>query len=198
MEINKLEKYIKENSPVIIEDIAIKSGTLVLYYDKGHVNEAISFLKQDKTLSFNILLDLFGIDLLGKADKRFEIVYILLSIKQNTRIIIKSKIAEKENSPTLTKVFKNADWYEREVFDMYGVIFDEHPDLRRILTDYNFEGHPLRKDFPLSGFTQVRYSEEEKRVIYEPVKLTQEYRDFDFESPWAGMKNIKLPGDEKA
>ena len=198
MEITELKKYIKENSPIAFKKAVIKSSSLILYYDKESIIDAVSFLKNNKTLSFKVLIDLFASDMLGKDEKRFEITYTFLSLRQNARIICKTNIEEKENSPTLTKIFKNANWYEREVFDMYGIVFDQHPDLRRILTDYNFEGHPLKKDFPLSGFTQVRYDETKKRVIYEPVKLTQEYRNFDFESPWEGMNNIKLPGDEKA
>ena len=143
-----------------------------------------------------MLIDLFGADLLGIRSPRFEVIYNLLSFKYNTRLTIKVSLSDGESIDSVSKVFEAANWAEREAFDMYGIKFKNHPDLRRILTDYNFEHFPLRKDFPLSGYEEVRYDEEKKAVIYEKVKLTQEFRDFDFESPWSGIQN-QLPGDEK-
>ena len=190
--------YIEKNCPVKSQQNQSKNDDVILFYDKNDICEAIDFLKKDNELSFKILLDLFGIDMLTKEEKRFEIVYNLLSLKQNRRIIIKIQLEDGQYAPTLVPIFANANWYEREAFDMYGIFFEDHPDLRRILTDYNFDGHPLRKDFPLSGFKQVTYDKTEKRVVYEPVKLEQEYRNFDFESPWKGIQSVMLPGDEKA
>ena len=150
----------------------------------------ILFLKSHDKLKFRQLIDIAGVDY-PEEEKRFSLVYLLLSHEKNIRIKISINFEIEKKIPTLTKVYPSANWMEREVFDMYGIDFTDHPDLRRILTDYNFEGHPLRKDFPLTGFKEVRYSEKEKKVIYEPVKLEQNYRDFDFESPWEGTKYIK-------
>jgi NADH-quinone oxidoreductase subunit C len=148
------------------------------------------FLKSNDKLKFRQLIDIAGVDY-PEEEKRFNLVYLLLSHEKNIRIKVSINFEIEKKIPTLTKIYPSANWMEREVFDMYGIEFIDHPDLRRILTDYNFEGHPLRKDFPLTGFKEVRYSEKDKKVIYEPVKLEQNYRDFDFESPWEGTKYIK-------
>ena len=156
----------------------------------------IKFLKDDKQLLFNQLIDITAIDYPSR-ETRFEIIYILLSLSLNKRILVKTSIIEGKNIDSITSIYNAADWYERECYDLFGIKFDNHPDLRRIMTDYNFEGHPLRKDFPLTGHTEVHYNDLEKKVVYEPVKLTQEYRNFDFSSPWEGFEN-QLIGDEKA
>ena len=152
-------------------------------------------LKTDASCRFTQMLDITGVDYPERA-KRFDVVYHMLSMAQNQRIRLRVSVREDEVVPSITGVFPSADWYERETFDMYGIIFSDHPDLRRLLTDYGFRGHPLRKDFPTTGYTEVRYDEVQKRVVYEPVKLVQEYRQFDFMSPWEGADYI-LPGDEK-
>ena len=148
------------------------------------------FLKTNTVTKFRQLIEVTAVDYPEK-EQRFRMVYFLLSHENNSRIVIDYYIKEKKIVPSITNIFPSANWMEREVFDMYGIEFKDHPDLRRILTDYNFEGYPLRKDFPLTGFTEVRYSEKEKKVIYEPVKLEQNYRNFDYESPWEGTKYIK-------
>lgn len=157
----------------------------------------LQFIKTDDNLRFTILTDLFAADFLGRQE-RFEVVYNLLSLKLNARIIFKVHVAENDNIPSASKIFSAALWYEREAFDMFGIEFNNIPDKRRILTDYGFKGHPLRKDFPLTGHVEVRYDEKQEKVIYEPVKLDQEYRTFDFVSPWSGPEKYVLPGDEKA
>ncbi|MEM0929759.1 MAG: NADH-quinone oxidoreductase subunit C [Pseudomonadota bacterium] len=156
----------------------------------------LTFLRDDTMCQFSQLIELAGVDY-PERRKRFDVAYHLLSISNNMRIRVKIQVAENDAVPSVTEVFPNADWYEREAFDMYGVVFDGHPDMRRLLTDYGFEGHPLRKDFPLTGYTEVRWDDEQQRVVHEPVKLTQEYRDFDYLSPWEGSDYV-LPGDEKA
>jgi len=165
-----------------------------IYRDKFFL--LIKNLKDIELLKFNQLIDITAIDYPEK-EKRFQIVYLLLSHENNLRVIINTNIEEKTKVPSITKIFPSANWMEREVFDMYGIYFSGHPDLRRILTDYNFEGYPLRKDFPLTGHTEVRYSENKKKVVYEPVKLDQEYRNFDFESPWEGTKYINQEKQKK-
>ena len=156
----------------------------------------IKFLKNNKNLLFDQLIDLTAVDYPSR-ELRFELVYLLLSLKLNKRIIVKIHIDENNNVESISNIHKSANWYERECYDLFGIQFLNHPDLRRIMTDYNFEGHPLRKDFPLTGHNEVRYDDLEKKVIYEDVKLTQEYRDFDYASPWEGFENT-LIGDEKA
>jgi NADH-quinone oxidoreductase subunit C len=156
----------------------------------------IDFLRSEPSLRFTTLIDITAIDW-PEREKRFELVYHLLSMALNARLRIKAALREDEIAPSIIAVHPSADWYEREVFDMYGILFSGHPDLRRILTDYGFRGHPLRKDFPTTGYVEVRYDEAQKRVVYEPVKLVQEYRQFDFMSPWEGAHYI-LPGDEKS
>ena len=185
-----LSSHIEEaNSLQIADDeIVISSATTSLL-------RLIQFLKEDQNCKFNILIDICGVDYPEK-DKRFEIVYHFLSLSVNRRIRVKLMTDEGTKVPSIVDLFPSAGWYEREVYDLFGVIFSGNTDLRRLLTDYGFKGHPLRKDFPLTGYVEVRYDEEQKRVIYEPVKLTQEFRNFDFVSPWEGMNRI-LPGDER-
>ena len=156
------------------------------FFLKEHLIKLFNELKNNKSLSFNQLIDITAIDYPSK-EKRFELVYILLSMKKNKRVILKTQLEENDNIDSLTEIFQASNWYERECYDLFGIKFNNHPDLRRIMTDYNFEGFPLRKDFPLTGHTEVRYDDVEKKVVYEPVKLTQEYRDFDYTSPWEGM-----------
>ena len=163
---------------------------LYLNIDSEDLISVSLFIKTNKDTKFRQLIDVAGVDY-PEEEKRFKLIYLFLSHEKNTRIKISINFEIGKKIPTITKIYPSANWMEREVFDMYGIEFIDHPDLRRILTDYNFEGHPLRKDFPLTGFNEVRYSEAEKKVIYEPVKLEQNYRDFDFESPWEGTKYIK-------
>ncbi|MCP9481563.1 NADH-quinone oxidoreductase subunit C [Shimia sp. CNT1-13L.2] len=170
-------------------------GELNIDVAPANIAGFVEFLKSDANCKFTQLLDIAGVDYPDRA-KRFDVVYHLLSMTQNQRIRLRVSVREDEMVPSVTGVFASANWYERETFDMYGVIFSDHPDLRRLLTDYGFRGHPLRKDFPTTGYTEVRYDEVQKRVVYEPVKLPQEYRQFDFMSPWEGAQYI-LPGDEK-
>ncbi len=173
----------------------IRHGELMLRIQREAVARVMKFLRDDANCQFKMLVDLCGVDW-PERPERFDVVYNLLSLKQNQRVRVKVSTDEDNPVPSVTSVFSAAGWFEREAWDLYGIFFSDHPDLRRILTDYGFQGHPLRKDFPLSGFVQVRYDEEQKRVVNEPVKLTQEFRGFDFLSPWEGMTT--LPGDEKA
>ena len=173
-----------------------RCGELTLMVRTAAIAKVLTFLKDDAGCLFKQLVDLCGVDWPGR-EPRFDVVYHLLSLKHNQRVRVKAATDEDTPVPSVTGVFSAAGWFEREVWDMYGVVFADHPDLRRILTDYGFEGHPLRKDFPLTGRVEIRYDDEQKRVVYEPVKLPQEYRAFDFLSPWEGAKYI-LPGDEKA
>lgn len=175
---------------------AITNGELTVGARRDDIFKVIKFLRDDPTCNFSCFIDLCGVDY-PERENRFEVVYHLLSLHQNTRIRVKVTTDAETPVPSIVDLFAGANWFEREAFDMYGILFAGHPDLRRILTDYGFDGHPLRKDFPLTGHVEVRYSEDEKRVVYEPVKLTQEFRDFDYLSPWEGGQYI-LPGDEKA
>jgi NADH-quinone oxidoreductase subunit C len=174
-----------------------------IFYEGEFIKEdAVSLfgeLKNNEIYNFDQLIDITAVDYPSR-EKRFEVIYILLSMKRNKRIILKTFISENENLDSIFDIFKSSNWYERECYDLFGINFNNHPDLRRIMTDYNFEGHPLRKDFPLTGHTEVRYDDVEKKVVYEPVKLTQEYRDFDYTSPWEGMTDRidDLTGEEKA
>jgi NADH-quinone oxidoreductase subunit C len=163
---------------------------------KENIFQTIKNLKENTNLIFNQLIDITAVDYPSNS-LRFEIIYILLSMVLNKRIVVKTFLGESEGIESITTIHKSANWYERECYDLFGIQFLNHPDLRRIMTDYNFEGHPLRKDFPLTGHTEVRYDDLEKKVIYEPVKLTQEYRNFDYKSPWEGIPN-SLAGDDKA
>jgi NADH-quinone oxidoreductase subunit C len=169
---------------------------LVFRTSAHNITQVLSFLRDDARCQFKALMDITAVDY-PLLEKRFEIVYNLLSIRYNHRIIVKIKVVENELVNTAVSVFSAANWFEREVWDMYGVYFSGHPDLRRILTDYGFSGHPQRKDFPLTGYSEVWYDEEKKRVVYQPVKLEQEFRTFDFASPWEGTQYV-IPGDEKA
>ena len=188
--VNDLEKSVNSGLATTIKKSEINFDQLFIDVDVENLVSAILFLKTNEKCRFKQLIDITAVDYPEK-EKRFKMVYLLLSHENNLRIVINANIDEKEIVPSITKIFPSANWMEREVFDMYGILFKDHPDLRRILTDYGFDGHPLRKDFPLTGHTEVRYSEEKKKVISEPVKLDQEYRDFDFESPWEGTKYIK-------
>jgi NADH-quinone oxidoreductase subunit C len=174
----------------------IAVGELTLSVDPADIVPVLTTLRDDPTFEFRILVDLCGVDW-PERTKRFDVVYHLLSLTQNMRLRIKVETDEQTPVPSVVSVYPAANWLEREAFDMYGVVFAEHPDLRRILTDYGFSGYPLRKDFPLTGYVEVRYDDELKRVVYQPVELVQEFRDFDFMSPWEGAPHI-LPGDEKA
>jgi len=185
-----LEKKINSELTAKINESKIKHDQLYLTIDNEDLLDVILFLKTNKDTKFRQLIDITAVDYLENP-KRFKIVYLFLSHEINQRIILNYFINENEVVSSLTKIFPAANWMEREVFDMYGIKFKDHPDLRRILTDYGFEGYPLRKDFPLTGHNEVRYSEDEKKVIYESVKLEQDYRNFDFESPWEGTKYIK-------
>ena len=185
-----LEKKINSELNTKIKESKINHNQLYLDIEADDLIDVCMFVKTNKDTKFRQLIDITAVDYLKKS-KRFKLVYLLLSHEFNQRMIISYFVSENEIINSLTKVFPAANWMEREVFDMYGINFKDHPDLRRILTDYNFKGFPLRKDFPLTGFDEVRYSEEEKKVKYEPVKLEQNYRNFDFESPWEGTKYIK-------
>jgi len=188
--LSDLEKKINSELTTKINNSKISHEQLYLSIDNEDLLDVILFLKINNDTKFKQLIDITAVDYPEKS-KRFEMIYLLLSHQFNQRIVISNLINENEVVSSLTKIFPSANWMEREVFDMYGVKFKHHPDLRRILTDYGFEGHPLRKDFPLTGYNEVRYSEDEKKVIYEPVKLEQNYRNFDYESPWQGTKYIK-------
>ncbi|MCI5061080.1 MAG: NADH-quinone oxidoreductase subunit C [Alphaproteobacteria bacterium] len=168
----------------------------VLTVKRESICKVLQFLRDDPECQFKQLVSICGVDYPERAE-RFEVVYNLLSMSQNNRIRVKLATTEEKAVPTATKIFSTAGWFEREAWDLYGIYFEGHTDLRRILTDYGFEGHPLRKDFPLTGYVELRYDESERRVVYEPVKLTQDFRTFDYLSPWEGMTDVQLPGDEK-
>ena len=190
LKLQKLEKLINSELSSRIKNSSIDNHELLIEIDENNLIEVIQFLKSNEHFKFKQLIDIAGVDY-PENEKRFELIYLLLSHEYNTRIKLLIKFEVNQPINSLTKIFPSANWMEREVFDMYGVKFKSHPDLRRILTDYGFKGHPLRKDFPLTGFNEVRYSEKDKKVIYEPVKLEQNYRNFDFESPWEGTNYIK-------
>ena len=186
---NDLERTVNSGLTTAIKKSEINFNQLFIDIDIEDLSSTILFLKTNNKCRFKQLIDITAVDY-PEREKRFKIVYLLLSHENNLRILININIDEKTQVPSITKIFPSANWMEREVFDMYGISFKDHPDLRRILTDYEFEGYPLRKDFPLTGHTEVRYSEDKKKVISEPVRLDQQYRDFDFESPWEGTKYI--------
>ena len=188
--LESLEKAINSELTTKILSSKIKHDQINICIEDNNLIEVIIFLKTHSSTKFKQLIDITAVDY-PERDKRFKMVYLLLSHEKNSRIKIEFDIKEGEILSSLTSIFPSANWMEREVFDMYGIEFKDHPDLRRILTDYGFKGHPLRKDFPLTGHNEVRYSEEDKKVIYEPVKLEQNYRNFDYESPWEGTKYIK-------
>ncbi|MEE2655157.1 MAG: NADH-quinone oxidoreductase subunit C [Pseudomonadota bacterium] len=191
-----LGEYLKTGMPVAVGSISQDRGQLIVICKSDEIVSFLTYLRDDPNCLFKVLLDICGVDYPNKS-KRFEIVYHLQSLRLNQRIRVKVLCKEEDIIPSVSGVFSSANWYERETWDLYGIMFSDHPDLRRLLTDYGFDGHPLRKDFPLTGNVEVRYDEEQKRVVYEPVKLTQAFRSFDFMSPWEGTDYI-LPGDEKA
>tara|TARA_Y200000002_G_scaffold282794_1_gene236764 strand:+ start:366 stop:980 length:615 start_codon:yes stop_codon:yes gene_type:complete len=194
--LQKLEKLISSELSSKIQSSFIENEELLIVVDDNDLVDVVQFLKSNETCKFKQLIDIAAVDY-PENEKRFEIVYLFLSHENNLRIKLSIKFQLAQSINSLTKIFPSANWMEREVFDMYGIKFKNHPDLRRILTDYGFKGHPLRKDFPLTGFNEVRYSEKDKKVIYEPVKLEQNYRNFDFESPWEGTNYIKEIKKEK-
>ena len=194
--IEQLADYVKAGLPSAGR-AQISFGELTLTVEGPDIVKTLGFLRDDPECRFEVLIDICGVDYPARA-RRFDVVYHLLSVARNRRIRVKLEAAEDAPVPSVVSVYPAANWFEREAFDMYGILFSDHPDLRRLLTDYGFTGHPLRKDFPLTGFVEVRYDDEEKRVVYEPVKLVQEFRDFDFLSPWEGAPYILAPGDEKA
>lgn len=201
----QLGQQIQAKSRDAVHSFKVEFDELTLSAERERIVDVLTLLRDDPDFRFHQLVDICGVDYPERA-QRFDVVYHLLSMIKNHRIRVKVQTDEDTPVPTATSVFPAADWFEREAFDMYGVFFDNHPDLRRLLTDYGFHGYPLRKDFPMTGYVEVRYDDELKRVVYEPVKLTQEFRQFDFLSPWEGARNAlpgagyhyPLPGDEKA
>ncbi|HEY1506838.1 MAG TPA: NADH-quinone oxidoreductase subunit C [Stellaceae bacterium] len=194
--LRELGDHVAAAFPQDVTGTAIAHGELMVSVTRDAVARLLAFLRDDSKCLFQVLVDLCGVDYPERRE-RFDVVYNLLSVKLDQRIRVKTMADESSPVPSATGLFSAAGWYEREAWDLYGIYFADHPDLRRILTDYGFEGHPLRKDFPLTGYVELRYDEEQKRVVYEPVKLKQEFRSFDFTSPWEGMAHV-LPGDEKA
>ncbi|MGV1792608.1 NADH-quinone oxidoreductase subunit C [Rhizobium lusitanum] len=194
--LNELAAYLTEVRSALISSSEIKYGELNVTTTAENVIALLTFLRDDAKCGFVNITDICGVDWPQRAE-RFDVVYHLLSPKKNIRIRVKVPVGEDQAVPSVCGIYPGADWFERETWDMYGVLFTGHPDLRRILTDYGFEGHPLRKDFPTTGFVEVRYDDAAKRVVYEPVELKQEFRNFDFLSPWEGTDYV-LPGDEKA
>ena len=195
-ELLELAAHLEAKKPDCVLSTEVAFGELNVNVALGTLITFVDFLKSDKNSLFSTLVDITAVDYPSR-DARFDVVYHFLSMYQNQRIRVRVAVREDDIVPSLTEIHSSAGWFEREVFDMFGILFSGHPDLRRILTDYGFRGYPLRKDFPTTGYTEVRYDEEQKRVVYEPVKLVQEYRQFDFMSPWEGAEYI-LPGDDKA
>lgn len=191
-----LAEHIAESLEDAVTAHDIVHDEIILTAKREDIVRVLQFLRDDSECQFKMLVSLCGVDYPERAE-RFEVVYNLLSLTQNNRIRVKISTSEDKFVPTVSKVFSTAGWFEREAWDLYGIYFDGHTDLRRILTDYGFEGHPLRKDFPLTGYVELRYDEEQRRVVYEPVQLTQDFRNFDYLSPWEGMTDVQLPGDEK-
>ena len=194
--LTELGEHIASKMPDAVRKFDVCVGELNLYAERDQIVALLDFLKRDSMCMFEMGGDICGVDY-PERSQRFEVVYHLLSMRLNQRMRVKISTDEDTPVPSIVGLHRGADWFEREAFDMYGVVFSGHPDMRRILTDYGFEGYPLRKDFPLTGFTEVRYDDLEKRIVHEPVQLTQEYRNFDFLSPWEGMTS-EIPGDEKA
>ncbi len=194
--LTELGEYISLKLADAVTGFSVAYGELTVIAKRDEIVAVMRMLHDDTRCRFINITDIAGVDYPGR-DERFEVVYHLLSPTQNLRIRVKISTDAENMVPSITELFPGADWFEREAYDMYGILFSGHPDLRRILTDYGFDGHPLRKDFPLTGFVEVRYDEERKRVVYEPVKLAQEFRNFDYLSPWEGTDYV-LPGDEKA
>lgn len=194
--LEELASVIKEALGASINGTVIAYGELTVTAESGSIIELLTFLRDNARCKFVNFIDICGVDW-PEREKRFDVVYHLMSPQQNTRVRIKVAVGDGETLASATSVYPGADWFEREAYDMFGILFTGHPDLRRILTDYGFEGYPLRKDFPTTGYVEVRYDDEQKRVVYEPVELKQEFRNFDFLSPWEGTDYV-LPGDEKA
>ncbi|MEQ8166800.1 MAG: NADH-quinone oxidoreductase subunit C [Alphaproteobacteria bacterium] len=194
--LKELAQYIEASLGPVVQETSVAKSELMILVGRDEIVRVMSFLRDDSNCRFAMLVDLCGADY-PERPERFEIIYNLLSLSNNQRIRVKVRTADEQPVPSVTGVFPCANWFEREAWDLYGVVFSGHPDLRRILTDYGFEGHPMRKEFPLTGYVEVRYDDELKRVVYEPVKLVQEFRRFDFMSPWEGAPFV-LPGDEKA
>ena len=194
--LTELSSYVSEARGNLIAASQLQYGELTLTVAGGDLITLLTFLRDDAKCGFVSMIDICGVDW-PQREKRFDVVYHLLSPRQNLRIRVKVAVAEDESVPSATSVYKGAEWFEREAWDMYGIPFSGHADLRRILTDYGFEGHPMRKDFPTTGYVELRYDDTAKRVVYEPVELKQEFRNFDFLSPWEGTDYV-LPGDEKA
>ena len=194
--LTELAGYIELKQPEAVVSTTIACGELTVVANLANLEALVEFLRDDASCRFSTLVDITAVDHPERA-QRFDMVYHFLSMYRNQRIRVKVAVREEEMVPSITDLHPSANWFEREVFDMFGILFSGHPDLRRILTDYGFRGYPLRKDFPTTGYTEVRYDEALKRVVYEPVKLVQEYRQFDFMSPWEGADYI-LPGDQKA
>ena len=194
--LQELGEYIAAALPQEIVETSVGLDELSVLAQRGAVVEVLTFLRDDVSCQFRQLLDVCGVDY-PEREPRFEVVYNLLSLTHNRRVRVKVRTDEETPVPSVTGVFSSANWWERETWDLMGILFSDHPDLRRIMTDYGFEGHPLRKEFPLTGYVEVRYDDEQKRVVYEPVKLAQEFRTFDFLSPWEGVQALP-PGDEKA
>ena len=194
--LSELAEYVAAAFPGEVAAAEVAFHELVVAVDRESIVKVLTFLRDDANCGFRVLVDICGVDW-PERETRFDVVYNLLSLTHNQRIRVKVQTDERSPLPSVAGVFSSAGWYEREAWDMYGIMFSGHPDLRRLLTDYGFEGHPLRKDFPLTGHVELRYDDEEKRVVYEPVSLTQEFRTFDFLSPWEGARYL-LPGDEKA
>jgi NADH-quinone oxidoreductase subunit C len=191
-----LAEHLSASLPGVVSASEIGHGELICHVERDGLLRALTFLRDDPKCRFTVLCDICGVDYPDRPP-RFDVVYNLLSMSLNQRIRLKLQTNEDEPVPSATGLFSSAGWWEREAWDLFGIYFSDNPDLRRILTDYGFDGHPLRKDFPLTGYVELRYDDEQKRVVYEPVRLTQEFRSFDFLSPWEGMDKI-LPGDEKA
>lgn len=195
--LENLGEYIEASMAPLILKKEMHQDEMCFTVRREGLRRFVTFLLNDANCDFRQLIDVCGVDY-PERDERFEVVYQLLSLKHNFRMRVKVRTDENTPVDSVTEIYSTANWFEREVWDMYGIYFNDHPDLRRILTDYGFEGHPLRKDFPLTGFVEMRYDSEQKRVVYEPVQLAQDYRNFDFVSPWEGMTDVQLPGDEKA
>lgn len=194
--LTEIGNHVAAAFPHDVLGVEIAHGELIAQVRRDGIVRVLAFLRDDPKCRFSVLIDICGVDYPDR-EERFDVVYNLLSLHYNRRIRLKLTTDDEKPVPSSTRLYSAAAWFEREVWDLYGVYFADHPDLRRILTDYGFEGHPLRKDFPLTGYVELRYDEDQKRVVYEPVKLKQEFRSFDFLSPWEGMNNV-LPGDEKA
>ena len=194
--LKELGEYVELKLGRAVQAATVRHDELTLTVGREDIARVLRFLRDDGRCRFEVLIDICGVDYPERAE-RFEVVYHLLSPRLNQRVRVKLSTDEATPVASAVEIFAAANWFEREAYDMYGILFTGHPDLRRLLTDYGFQGFPLRKDFPLTGYLEVRYDDEKKRVVYEPVKLTQEFRNFDFESPWEGMTTV-LPGDEKA